>query len=172
MEVISAMIPLMTLGWTCQPYLRILTRHTGHFPDKVTWKSTGSDDKWCDPKHALCEASDNDIHWFLGWCLKLQQEKDCCHLKGTKKASPFKSDWQSFCQYYKKVTKSKMHDEDSTNVQQSIKFLIMEHSLDMQKGRKVPVYIEDMVPFNETILSTQEKKFWLGFKQIQVCLYI
>ncbi|KMP10259.1 hypothetical protein CIRG_09940 [Coccidioides immitis RMSCC 2394] len=130
-----------------------------------------ADDKWCDPKHALCKASDNDIHWFLGWCLKLQQGKDCCHLKRTKKASSFKSDWQSFCQYYKKVTKSKMHDEDSTNMWWGIKFLIMEHSLDMQKGRKVLVYIEDMVPFNKTILSTQEKKFWLGFKWIQVCLY-
>nr|KMM63657.1 hypothetical protein CPAG_00011 [Coccidioides posadasii RMSCC 3488] len=138
---------------------------------KAKLREQRADDKWRDPKHALCEASDNDIHWFLGWCLKLQQEKDCCHLKGTKKASSFKSDWQSFRQYYKKVTKSKMHDEDSTNVWWGIKFLIMEHGLDMQKGRKVPVYIEDMVPFNETILSTQEKKFWLGFKQIQVCLY-
>lgn len=35
----------------------------------------------------------------------------------------------------------------------------------------MPVYIEDMIPFNETILSTQEKQFWLEFQQIQACLY-
>lgn len=28
-----------------------------------------------------------------------------------------------------------------------------------------------MTPFNETILSTQEKRFDLGFQRIQVCLF-
>lgn len=35
----------------------------------------------------------------------------------------------------------------------------------------MPVYIEDIGPFNETILSTQEKKFYLRFQCIQVCLF-
>nr|KMM70651.1 hypothetical protein CPAG_06962 [Coccidioides posadasii RMSCC 3488] len=52
-------------------------------------------------------------------------------------------------------------------MRQGIKFLIKEHSLDIQESKKVPVYIEDMVLFNKTILLTQEKKFWLGFERIQ-----
>lgn len=52
-----------------------------------------------------------------------------------------------------------------------MKYLVQEHGLDTQPGKKTPVYIEDIGPFNETILSTQEKKFYLGFQRIQVCLF-
>ncbi len=52
-----------------------------------------------------------------------------------------------------------------------MKYLVKEHGLDTQPGKKTPVYIEDITPFNETILSTQEKKFYLGFQRIQVCLF-
>lgn len=54
---------------------------------------------------------------------------------------------------------------------QGMKYLVQEFGLDTQPGRKTPVYIEDIGPFNETILSTQEKKFHLGFQRIQVCLF-
>lgn len=54
---------------------------------------------------------------------------------------------------------------------QGMKYLVKEFGLDTQPGRKTPVYIEDIGPFNETILSTQEKKFHLGFQRIQVCLF-
>lgn len=33
------------------------------------------------------------------------------------------------------------------------------------------MYIEDIAPLNKTILSTQEKKFYLGLQRIQVCLF-
>ncbi|PLB46332.1 hypothetical protein P170DRAFT_361973, partial [Aspergillus steynii IBT 23096] len=36
--------------------------------------------------------------------------------------------------------------------------------------KKTPVYIEDISPFNETILVTQQKRFDLGFQRIQMCL--
>jgi Protein of unknown function (DUF3435) len=49
--------------------------------------------------------------------------------------------------------------------------LINEHGLDTQERKRTPVYIEDMIPLNETILSTQEKRFWLGFQRLQVCLF-
>ncbi|PKX88868.1 uncharacterized protein P174DRAFT_464614 [Aspergillus novofumigatus IBT 16806] len=52
-----------------------------------------------------------------------------------------------------------------------IKYLVVEHGLDMQLKKKTPVYIKDIGPLNETILSTQLKKFYLGFQRIQVCLF-
>lgn len=48
---------------------------------------------------------------------------------------------------------------------------MVEHGLDTQPKKKTPVYIEDIGPLNETILSTQLKKFYLGFQRIQVCLF-
>ena len=54
---------------------------------------------------------------------------------------------------------------------QGMRYLINKHSLDKQPRENVPVYIEDMVPFNETILQTREKWFYLGFQQIILCLY-
>ena len=54
------------------------------------------------------------------------------------------------------------------NQRQGISYLVEENGLDTQPGKKTPVYIEDIGPFNETILSTQEKKFYLGIQRIQV----
>ena len=33
------------------------------------------------------------------------------------------------------------------------------------------MYIEDLVPLQETVLRTREKQFWLGLQRIQQCLY-
>ena len=52
-----------------------------------------------------------------------------------------------------------------------MRHLVDKHNLDKQSRENIPVYIEDMVPFNETILQTQEKRFHLGFQQIILCLY-
>lgn len=47
-----------------------------------------------------------------------------------------------------------------------MRYLIDKHGLDKQPRENVPVYIEDMVPFNETILQTREKRFHLGFQRV------
>lgn len=52
-----------------------------------------------------------------------------------------------------------------------MRHLIDKRGLDKQPRANVPVYVEDMVPFNETILQTQERRFHLGFQRILLCLY-
>ncbi|KAH3167449.1 hypothetical protein KXV52_001756 [Aspergillus fumigatus] len=52
-----------------------------------------------------------------------------------------------------------------------MRHLIDKLGLDKQPRANTPVYIEDMVPFNETILQTREKRFHLGFQRIVLCLY-
>lgn len=52
-----------------------------------------------------------------------------------------------------------------------MRHLIDKRGLDKQPRANVPVYIEDMVPFNETILQTQKRRFHLGFQRIILCLY-
>lgn len=52
-----------------------------------------------------------------------------------------------------------------------MRHLINKHGLDKQPRANTPVYIKDMVPFNETILQTQEKQFHLGFQRIILYLY-
>lgn len=44
-----------------------------------------------------------------------------------------------------------------------MRYLVDKRGLDKQPRANVPVYIEDMIPFNETILQTREKRFHLGF---------
>ncbi|EQL33377.1 hypothetical protein BDFG_04532 [Blastomyces dermatitidis ATCC 26199] len=97
---------------------------------KVKARQLPDERKWHNPKRALCEASDNDIHRFLGWCLKLKRGKDGRHLKGIHKASSFKGDWRSFRLYYERVTKNKIRDEDGSNVRRRIKYLIDTNGLD------------------------------------------
>ena len=52
-----------------------------------------------------------------------------------------------------------------------MRHLVDKRGLDKQPRANIPVYIEDMVPFNETILQTREKRFYLGFQRIILCLY-
>ncbi|KAL4984463.1 hypothetical protein BDW68DRAFT_193609 [Aspergillus falconensis] len=127
--------------------------------------------KWRDPEEALRQASNNDLYRFLGWSLKLERGKDGRRNKGIHKSSSLNTDWKNLRGYYQKLTKIKINDEDGSEVRRGIKYLIVEHGLDTQPKKKTPVYIEDIGPLNETILSTQQKKFYLGFQRIQVCLF-
>ncbi|KAL3255990.1 hypothetical protein ABHI18_007893 [Aspergillus niger] len=127
--------------------------------------------KWREPEEALRKASNNDMYRFLGWCLKLDRGKNGRRLKCIHKASSLNMDWKNLRGYYQKLTKIKINDEDGSDVRRGMKYLVQEHGLDTQPGKKTPVYIEDIGPLNETILSTQEKKFYLGFQCIQVCLF-
>ena len=52
-----------------------------------------------------------------------------------------------------------------------MRHLVDKRGLDKQPRANIPVYIEDIVPFNETILQSQEKRFYLGFQRIILCLY-
>ena len=52
-----------------------------------------------------------------------------------------------------------------------MRHLVDKRGLDKQPQANIPVYVEDMVPFNKTILQTWEKQFYLGFQQIILCLY-
>ncbi|GMG51602.1 unnamed protein product [Aspergillus oryzae var. brunneus] len=66
---------------------------------------------WEDPEEALRQASPNDIHRFLNWCLKLKYGLDGRRLKGYRKASALEADWKYFRVYYTKVTKQEMSKE-------------------------------------------------------------
>jgi hypothetical protein len=52
-----------------------------------------------------------------------------------------------------------------------MRHLIDKRGLDKQPRANSPVYIEDLVPSNETILQIREKWFHLGFQRIIRCLY-
>lgn len=49
--------------------------------------------------------------------------------------------------------------------------LIDKWELDTDEREKTPVYVQDLTEFNETTLRTQEKRFHVGFKRIQICLF-
>ncbi|KAJ6061027.1 hypothetical protein N7499_004108 [Penicillium canescens] len=127
--------------------------------------------KWREAEEALRQASNNDMYRFLRWCLQLERGEDGRHIKGINKASTFETDWKNLRCYYQELTNIVIKDEDGSEIRRGMKYLVQEFGLDTQPGKKTPVYIEDIGPFNETILSTQEKKFHLGFQRIQVCLF-
>ncbi|KAI2825390.1 hypothetical protein CBS147321_1038 [Aspergillus niger] len=138
---------------------------------QVKAREPSADLKWGNAEDALREASPNDMHRFLNWCLKLEYSPDGRRQKGYKKASALDADWKYFRIYYTRVTKHEMSKEMGEAVRTGMRYLIDKRGLDKQPRANVPVYIEDMVPFNETILSTREKRFYLGFQRIILCLY-
>ena len=143
--------------------------------------------KWIDAHQALREVTPNDIHRFLNYCLKLKYGQGGRHLKGMKKASALRADWKTFRGYYRKVTRSKISQDDSEevnavshltsyqqhilNISQGIRSLIDKFNLDTQEREKTAVYIHDLTEFTETILQTQEKRFYVGYERIQLCMF-
>ncbi|CAI7650731.1 unnamed protein product [Penicillium pancosmium] len=165
--------------------LRLKERWAWFCQMKAMEPSTGL--KWGDAEDALREASPNEMHRFLNWCLKLEYSPDGRRQKGYTKASSLEADWKYFRIYYTRVVKHEMSKEMGEAVR-TVCILILaplapkrlgeacadetdRRGLDKQPRANVPVYIEDMIPFNETILQTREKRFHLGFQRIILCLY-
>ncbi|KAJ5749419.1 hypothetical protein N7533_006447 [Penicillium manginii] len=149
--------------------LRLKERWAWFCQMKAMEPSTGL--KWGDAEDALREASPNDMHRFLNWCLKLEYSPDGRRQKGYTKASSLEADWKYFRIYYTRVVKHEMSKEMGEAVRTGMRYLVDKRGLDKQPRANVPVYIEDMIPFNETILQTREKRFHLGFQRIILCLY-
>lgn len=145
-------------------------------------------------EEALRQASPNDLYRFLNWCCKLQHGKNGRKLKGYTKASSLKGDWKYFRGYYAKVTGGPIGKEmggklltvcfrscpgifymnplnNISSNWQGIRRLIKKHGLDTQPRDNIPVYVEDMIPLNETILQTRKKRFYLGLQRIMLCTY-
>ncbi|KAJ6093618.1 hypothetical protein N7486_008907, partial [Penicillium sp. IBT 16267x] len=116
--------------------------------------------KWREVEDSLRQASNNDMYRFLRWCLQLDRGEDGRHTPGINKASTLEIDWKNLRLYHQRLTKIVINDDDGSEIRRGMKYLVQEFGLDTQPGRKTPVYIEDIGPFNETILSTQEKNIF------------
>ncbi|KAJ6163934.1 hypothetical protein N7470_002606 [Penicillium chermesinum] len=103
-----------------------------------------TDRQWANAENALREASPNDMHRFLNWCLKLEYSPDGRRQKGYTKASSLEADWKYFRIYYTRVTRQEMSKEMAEAVRTGMRHLVDKRGLDKQPRANVPVYIEDM----------------------------
>jgi hypothetical protein len=78
-----------------------LTEFTRYYRTKAI--ELEANPEWDDIEEALRQASPNDMHKFLNWCLKLQYNPDDRRLRGIKKFSALDEDWKYFRVYYTKV---------------------------------------------------------------------
>ncbi|OJD20581.1 hypothetical protein ACJ73_08084 [Blastomyces percursus] len=128
--------------------------------------------KWNCPKEALRQASANDVHLFFNWVLgKLKRGKKGRRLPGIKVEDSLNTDWKYFSGYYKKETGGVMSEKMRNKILNGKRYLAEKYGLRKQPRDNAPVYIEDMVPYNETILQTQEKRFHLGLQRLLLCFY-
>ncbi|PIG80606.1 hypothetical protein AARAC_007640 [Aspergillus arachidicola] len=126
---------------------------------------------WANPASALREARKKELTLFLRWCLRLQRGKNGRKLKGIKKFKSLDTDWKSFLRHYEKVTGEPMDDALGRRMRKSIRRIAREHDLDTDEKEKTPMFIEYVVPLQETTLRTMEKRFDLGLQRMQQCLY-
>ncbi|KAJ5901458.1 hypothetical protein N7495_001986 [Penicillium taxi] len=127
--------------------------------------------KWNDPIEAIRLLEPNDAHRFLNYCLKLTTGQDRRRLKGIKKASALIAEWKSFRGFYRRKTRTSITPEHSEEINAGIRKLIDKYNLDRLDREKIPVYVQDLTEFNETVLRTSEKRFHYGYERIQICLF-
>lgn len=152
--------------------------------------SVRPDCKWADPATALRDAGQKELTLFVRWCLRLRLGKNGRKLKGIKKFKALDTDWKSFLRHYEKLTEEPMDDALGRRMRkvgmrtclslklianhlwpQSIRKVARKHGLDTDEKEKTPMFIEDVVPLQETTLRTMEKRFDLGLQRMQQCLY-
>ncbi|BDD63414.1 hypothetical protein MAP00_008306 [Monascus purpureus] len=129
------------------------------------------DSLWANPASALREARKKELTLFLHWCLRLRRGKNGRKLKGIKKFKSLDTDWKSFLRHYEKVTGEPMDNALGRRMRKSIRRIAREHDLDTDEKEKTLMFIEDVVPLQETTLRTMEKRFDLGLQRMQQCLY-
>ncbi|GBF62893.1 hypothetical protein TMEN_5484 [Trichophyton mentagrophytes] len=128
--------------------------------------------KWRDPEEALRAASANEVHRFLNWVLgKLKRGKNGRKLKGIKSKGTLDTEWKYLSGYIRKVTGHPVDEMMSKDVHRGMRRLVDKHGLKKESREAQPVYIEDMVPFNETILQTNEMRFNLGLERLLLCFF-
>ncbi|KAH8696361.1 putative C2H2 finger domain protein [Talaromyces proteolyticus] len=147
---------------------RVVDRWHRYCRMKAFQESAGS--IWQHPERALQAASANCLYRFLNWTTKLDRGKNGRKLRRYRKANAFKSDWKYFRGYYQKVKGQKMDRGMAKRLRTGIRSIIKKNRYDTQPRPNEPMYIEDMVPFNETILTTRKKRFYLGIQRIMLCL--
>ncbi|PGH36545.1 hypothetical protein GX50_00581 [[Emmonsia] crescens] len=112
------------------------------------------------------------VHQFWNRVLgKLGCGKDGCKLRGIKKTSSLNSDWKFFQHYYEKVTGSLVSQGMDECVRRGMRFLADKFEPDDQVRDNIPVYIKDMVPFNQTIFQTRETQLHPGLQRLLLCFY-
>ncbi|OKL55298.1 hypothetical protein UA08_09463 [Talaromyces atroroseus] len=126
--------------------------------------------RWSDPENALRQASADCIFQFLKWCFKLEYGTDGRKLPGYGQAGTFNTDWKYFRIYYEDILGHKMDKDMVKSLRTARQWLIHENKLGTQSRDNDPVYIDDMIEFNETILQTRKKRFYLGIQRIMLCL--
>uniref|UniRef100_A0A093UP37 Uncharacterized protein n=1 Tax=Talaromyces marneffei PM1 TaxID=1077442 RepID=A0A093UP37_TALMA len=127
---------------------------------------------WQHPVAVLRVATRRILTEFFRFCLRLSTGKDGRKLPGIGKLSSLGQDWKSFLRYYEAATGSPLDEELGRKMNKRLrKLALTEFELDTDEKEKTPMYIEDLVPLQETVLRTQEKRFWLGLQRIQQCLY-
>ncbi|KGQ01674.1 hypothetical protein PAAG_11667 [Paracoccidioides lutzii Pb01] len=145
----------------------LITRMEVHWQRKK--EKPSADPKWRSPVDTLRAAGRRNLYLFFNWCFKLTSGKGGRRLKGTTKSSSLRGDWKNFLRYYEGATDTKMDPRLMRLMRKSLRRLVKKRGLDMQE--KTPVYVKDMASLQETILRTQEKRFWLRLQQMQICLY-
>jgi len=104
--------------------------------------------QWSSSADALRQASPNDMYRFFNWCCKDEWAK----LKGFKKGNSLK---EYFRCYYQRIAKRRVGKEMG---RKRIRHLINKYHLNTQSQDNIPVYIEDMIPLNETGVPWQEHR--------------
>ncbi|KAJ6070739.1 hypothetical protein N7467_012058 [Penicillium canescens] len=130
-----------------------------------------SDSRWKDPQHGLRAAGKREFTKFLYWGLRVKRGRDRRRTKGIKKASSLDTYWKMFLRYYEKTNEDPMPHDLGRRMRKSIRKIVKRKGLITDEKEKPPLYIEDVVILQETVLRTMEKRFYIGLQRMQQCLY-
>ncbi|KAI9765782.1 MAG: hypothetical protein M1839_005382 [Geoglossum umbratile] len=124
-----------------------------------------------DPERMMRDISLRVINTFFDWLLNQRRGKGGRRVRGVRSANTLGTYWKVFRLVHERATGEKIRGEINRKIHRILRKLVKKHKLTKGKREKTAMYVEDLVEYLQTNLTTTKKRYTHGRHRIQLVLF-
>ncbi|KAI9763719.1 MAG: hypothetical protein M1839_006317 [Geoglossum umbratile] len=124
-----------------------------------------------DPERTMRDISLRVINAFFDWLLNQRRGKGGRRVRGVRSANTLGTYWKVFRLVHERATGEKIRGEINRKIHRILRKLVKKHKLTKGKREKTAMYVEDLVEYLQTNLTTMKKRYTHGRHRIQLALF-
>ncbi|KAI9774180.1 MAG: hypothetical protein M1839_001882 [Geoglossum umbratile] len=124
-----------------------------------------------DPERTMKDISLCVINAFFDWLLNQRRGKGGRRVRGVRSANTLGTYWKVFRLVHERATGEKIRGEINRKIHRILRKLVKKHKLTKGKREKTAMYVEDLVEYLQTNLTTMKKRYTHGRHRIQLALF-
>ncbi|KAI9771037.1 MAG: hypothetical protein M1839_002973 [Geoglossum umbratile] len=115
-----------------------------------------------DPEWTMRDISLRVINAFFDWLLNQRRGKGGRRVRGVRSANTLGTYWKVFRLVHERATGEKIRGEINRKIHRILRKLVKKHKLTKGKREKTAMYVEDLVEYLQTNLTTTKKRYTHG----------